>query len=99
MVTSAFARRQVPTISPSTSTAPGQTRTSERGTLRGVGDQELAVGALQQEVGVAARQETRGGRGRRRLAERRLVALKIQASPIGVRTGVSVPSASNAKRA
>src|SRR5207249_3123169 len=64
-VKAAPARRQVPTTSPSTRTLPGQTR--------GVGDQELAVGAVEEQERVAARQESRrGGRARRR-SERRLV--------------------------
>ena len=49
-------------------------RGPERAATIGVGDQELAIGSLEEEVRVAAREEPRGRRGRRGGAERRLVA-------------------------
>jgi hypothetical protein len=39
----------------------------------GVGDQESAIGSLEEEVGVAAREEPSGRHGSRGGAERRLV--------------------------
>ena len=74
-VTVASARRHVPTISPSTRTATRpDARGPERATTIGVGDQEFAIGSLEEEVGVAAREEPCGRRGPRGGAERRLVA-------------------------
>ena len=80
-----------------TSTAPGQTRSvqsspGDPGRARGV-----AIGALEEEVRVTAREEPGRGRWCGGRAERRLVAVRIQPSPTGVRTGVSdVPRAANA---
>ena len=75
IVTVASARRHVPTISPSTRRAPGQTRGVQSApTTVGVGDQEFAIGSLEEEVRVAAREEPCGRRGPRGRAERRLVA-------------------------
>ena len=74
IVTSAWARRQVPTISPSTRTAPGQTRDVQSSPRRRIGDQQLPIGSLEQVVGVAARKQPRGRHGPPAGTERRLVA-------------------------
>lgn len=56
----AWARRHTPTTSPATRTAPGQTRgRPERAASACVGHEELAVAALEEEPGVAAREEAR----------------------------------------
>ena len=59
-VTVSCARRQVPRISPSRSTAPGHTRGVQScAAMIGVRDEQCPVISLEQEVGVAARQQPR----------------------------------------
>ena len=64
--------------------------------MAGVGDQEVAVGSVPEEIGVAAWQQPGGCGGVGAGAEGRLIAAE-DPRVAGVRTGVSeVPSASKA---
>ena len=84
IVSTCSARRQVPTVSPSTSRAPGQTRdVHSAAALTLVGHQEFAVGALQQEPGIAARQEPGRRCWARRRAEQRFIPAQDPRFPDG----------------
>ena len=75
------ARRQVPRISPSTRSAPGHTRDVQSAAAIRLRDEKLPLRSVEQEVGVAARQQARrrgshlgGAHGRLVLCEQPLVA-------------------------
>ena len=70
-----FARRHVPTSSPSTRRPPGHTRGVQSSPRRSAsGTRSSRSSPMEQEVGVAAREEPCGRHGPRSGAERRLVA-------------------------
>ena len=75
-------------------------RGPERAAAIGVGDQELAIAPLEEEVGVAAREEPCGRRGPGGGAERRLVARRgsTRRRSACAPGSATVPSASNAAR-
>ena len=92
------ARRQIPAISPPRRRPPGpDARGPQRATAVSIGDQQVAVGSLEEEVGVAAGKEPCGCRWPGRGAEGCLVLRKDPCVAEPVCTSVSdVRSASNA---
>ena len=99
IVTTEPARRHVPAISPSTSSAPGQTRDVHSLARRAESGTSSSRSRPQRRKNVSPLGRRRAGAGAAALARNVDSSLdRIQASPIGVRTGVS-ESASLSKAA